>query len=61
MPRRSKSQTTYYAGFCDGKIDYGWTIGGRSEIIPIMSIFKTRKAARIAFKDVRKVKITEIK
>lgn len=58
-------QTTYWAGFINGKLHWesiddgfgGWGVGYAKS----PRIFKSRMAARKQFEDVREVKIVELK
>lgn len=48
-----KRPKTYWAGYVDGKLDTsGW-----ADPADVISIFRTRKAARKAFQDVRAVHV----
>lgn len=58
----SKTDTpTYWAGFCDGKLNMRDISNSVPETVRMPAIYKTRKQARERYQDVRMVKIVEVK
>lgn len=60
MAKRKERRMFAWGGFVDGRLDYGWRLGSRDEIVPIVSVFQTRAAARKFHGDVRRVEIREV-